>query len=398
MSIYTYTPPDFLQNQSIDEIHRRMMDALPDNIDKSELQIPWDFTRPSAIEKAEFVEFELNETIKIMFVHWAEDRWLDLHGESWGLTRRPANRAFGYLTVTARYGTVIADGFQFATFSNLSASVIFEAVGEFSFIDPELGDEPPPREITMLVPAQAVEGGRIGNVPPDTIMLMVTPDTNISYVTNEEAFTGGTEAEGDDEYRQRILDAIRYGISYTGRDADYVRWSREIPAVGNVMVETEWAGPGTVRVFLIDANGVLSNDQTLQAVYDPIIRDDDRMQRLAPIGATLTVARPQPLLIDITANVRLTEGQDINVVLERFKANLNRYWLIAATEHHTRDIQNGLAQNSVKYVFIGAELAGTDGVYDYEYASLLVNGGTGNLIIEIGMFPVTGTVILNVIS
>jgi len=393
---FPYTPPDFLQNQSIDEIHRRMMDALPDNIDKSELQIPWDFTRPAAIEKAEFVEFELNETIKIMFVHWAEGRWLDLHGETWGLTRRPANQAFGYLTITARYGTVIPDGFQFATVSNLTASVLFQAMGEFSFTDPELVDTP--REITMLVPTQAVEGGRSGNVPPDTIMLMVTPDTNISYVTNEQAFTGGTEAEEDDDYRQRILDAIRYGISYTGRDADYVRWSREIPAVGNVMVEPEWAGPGTVRVFIIDANGVPANDQILQAVYHHIIRDDDRMQRLAPIGATLTVVAPQPLLIHISANVRLFPGQDILTVLERFKNNLNRYWLRAATEHHTRDVQNQLAQNSVKYVFIGAELAGTDGIYDYEHDSLLVNGGTGNLIIEIGMFPVTGTVILNVVS
>jgi len=394
---FPYTPPDFLQNQSIDEIHRRMMDALPDNIDKSELQIPWDYTRPSAIEKAEFVEFELNETIKIMFVHWADGRWLDLHGETWGLTRRPANQAFGYLTVTARWGTVIPDGFLFATVSNLSASVLFQAMGDFTFIDPDIIG-PPPREITMFVPTQAVEGGRIGNVPPDTIMLMVTPDTNISYVTNELAFTGGTEAELDDDFRQRILDAIRYGISYTGRDADYVRWAREVPAVGNVMVEPEWAGPGTVRVFIIDANGVPANDQILQAVYHHIIRDDDRMQRLAPIGATLTVVAPQPLYIDITANVRLFPGQDIDTVLERFKANLNRYWLRASTENHTRDVQNQLAVNSVKYVFIGAELAGTEGIYDYEYPSLLVNGGTGNLIIEIGMFPVTGTVILNVVS
>jgi len=394
---FPYTPPDFLQNQSIDEIHRRMMDALPDNIDKSELQIPWDFTRPSAIEKAEFIEFELNETIKIMFVHWADGRWLDLHGETWGLTRRPANQAFGYLTVTARWGTVIPDGFLFATVSNLSASVLFQAMGDFTFIDPDIIG-PPPREITMFVPTQAVEGGRIGNVPPDTIMLMVTPDTNISYVTNEQAFTGGTEAELDDDFRQRILDAIRYGISYTGRDADYVRWAREVPAVGNVMVEPEWAGPGTVRVFIIDANGVPANDQILQAVYHHIIRDDDRMQRLAPIGATLTVVAPQPLYIDITANVRLVPGQDIATVLERFKVNLNRYWLRASTENHTRDVQNQLAVNSVKYVFIGAELAGTEGIYDYEYPSLLVNGGTGNLVIEIGMFPVTGMVILNVVS
>ena len=58
---YPYTPPEFLQGQSADEIHSRMLDNLPKGIDKSEGNIPWDYTRPSALDKAQFVEFTLNE-------------------------------------------------------------------------------------------------------------------------------------------------------------------------------------------------------------------------------------------------------------------------------------------------------------------------------------------------
>lgn len=104
---YPYTPPAFLQGQSVDEIHQRMMNALPANIDKGEGQIPWDFTRPAALEKAEFVEFELNETIKLIFPQWAYDQYLNLHAQKQGIVRRPANKSSGYVTVEATPGTLI---------------------------------------------------------------------------------------------------------------------------------------------------------------------------------------------------------------------------------------------------------------------------------------------------
>jgi hypothetical protein len=48
-----------------------MFDALPADIDKSPLQIPWDYMRPPALEKARFVQFNLNEAIKNMYPQWA---------------------------------------------------------------------------------------------------------------------------------------------------------------------------------------------------------------------------------------------------------------------------------------------------------------------------------------
>ena len=62
---YPYNPPPFLQEQSAEQIHSRMLANLPADIDKSQGNIPWDFTRPAALEKAEFAEFTLNETMGI---------------------------------------------------------------------------------------------------------------------------------------------------------------------------------------------------------------------------------------------------------------------------------------------------------------------------------------------
>lgn len=39
-----FTLPAFLQDCDVDTIHQRMMDMLPDDIDKTEAGFPWDFT------------------------------------------------------------------------------------------------------------------------------------------------------------------------------------------------------------------------------------------------------------------------------------------------------------------------------------------------------------------
>jgi len=381
-----------------------MMNNLPPEIDKSEAQLPWDFTRPAALEKAEFVEFNLNETVKAMFPHWAGGYWLDMHAQAQGLLRRPANRSFGYLLVVARQGTVIAQGFQFATVSNLTPSILFEAFKGITFDTDDDDVTSPPGVITQgqvikMLPVEAVDAGTVGNVPPDSIKLMVTPDTNVSYISNPDAITGGAPAESDDDLRERVLEAIRYGISYAGRDADYIRWAKEVNGVGSVVVDPEWMGPGTgtVRIFIVDLNGAPANQLILDEVYDYIIKPANRLERLAPINAILTVSAPEPVEISIEADVLIDSGTDINEVTQRYKENLNKYWLAASTEFSAQDIQSGIGNNTVRYVFIGAALADTAGVIDYDHVSLLVNGATGNIVINIGSFPVTGDVTLHAV-
>ena len=386
-----YAPPKFLQGQSADSIHRRMMATLPDDIDKAELSIPWDFTRPAANEKARYVEFELNETIQLIFPHWAYGGWLDLHAEMEGLRRRPANRAFGYLTVTARAGHAVEKGFLFATPASITSSIVFEAYEQAVFD----GEPDSQGNVTKQVPVRATEGGRRGNVPPDSIILMVRPDAAISFVKNAEATTGGAPEESDDALRIRVLEMVRRGHSWTGNDADYVRWALEVPGVGDAVTQAEWAGPGTVRVFVIDANGLPANQQILDAVYQHVISPNNRLERKAPIGASLTTAAPSPMYINISAKVFLREDEDLGVVTERFKASLSAYWAEATKENDLYDVFTGSAQNFVKYVQVGARLAKTAGIIDYDISTFKVNGGMSNLLIEPGAFPVTGGVALH---
>ena len=239
---------------------------------------------------------------------------------------------------------------------------------------------------------------------------MVKPLSGIAYVTNHDPMTGGAEAETDEDYMIRVLDAMRNGSSMTGCRADYIRWGKEVPAVGQVIVDPEWNDPslpeqfhytdsrgngrcaGAVRLIIIDSNGLPANQQILDAVYLHIAgTGDDDINALKPIGAHLTVVAPTGLTVDISASVLLEDGEDISAVTERFKKNLTNYWLEVG-QGATDDYDTHLGY--IRWVQVGAVLAKTSGVKDYE--ELMVNGGTVNIAVTQVQFPVTGEVALSV--
>ena len=383
---YPYTPPEFLLGQSVDEIHERMLAAIPDGIDKSEPGIVWDFTRPSAMEKAEYVEFVLNRAIQLVFPHWAWGEWLDLHGEKVRIIRKEANRAYGVLAVTGLPGTTIPAGFQFATPASLSPSILFESMDEVT-LDGTLDSN---GQVAVYIPIQAVEGGTVGNVAPDTVKLMAMPITGITYISNENAITGGTAEEDDENLRERVLDAMRKGTSFVGNNADYVRWAEEVPGVGNAICIPEPFGPGTVELIVVDGNGIPANQQILDAVHLHIMGTGPTdISRIAPIGAILTVVAPEAMITEISATALLDDGESISTVITRFKNSLDTYWHVVAQE--TQDNVNNIG--TIRFVQVGAALAHTPGVTDY--SDLLVNGDISNISITQEQYPVTGSITIN---
>lgn len=399
-----YISPDFLSGNSVDEIHQRMLDNLPPGIEKTENSIPWDFTRPVATEKAELIEFHLNETIKLIFPTWAYGSWLDYHAEIRNIERKSANPSSGIVTVTGTRGTEIPQGYQFATPANgtaLSASALF-VVQESTTLQ---GVEDESGKISMDIPVEAAVGGVSGNVAADTVKLMATPLTGISYVTNKEAISGGTEIEDDESLRERIMEAIRGGISYTGCNSDYIRWAREVSGVGYVIVNPEWPDPtlpevfhyidhygldrcaGAVRLIIVDENGSPANDQILSDVYSHIMGEGETdINRLAPVGAHLTVVAPEPLILNLSASLVLDEGETLSTVSTRIQSNLNDYWLTVALEAQTAESST----SHVYWVQVGAVIAKTIGVVDYQ--NLTINGNTGNIMVTQAEFPTTGEV------
>lgn len=370
MSIPEFIPPSFLSDQDAETIHKRMMENLPPDIDDMENGFPWDFTKPTALEKAEMLEFHLVETLKIMFPMWAYDEWLDYHAKGRGITRKPANAASGELLITGISGTTIPAGFKFAAPATADTPAIeYQTTEKYT-----IGEDG-----TVRAQITAVEAGPKGNVPANTVTLMMTPIKGITSITNEANITGGTEVENDDELRNRIMEIDAASeASFVGSDGDYKRWAKEVPGVGTALVMPEWAGPGTVKVVVIDANGQPANAAIIAAVYDNIMSPGDRLQRKAPIGATVTIEAPTAKELNYTFTLELKAGENQETVLERFKAQLRTYYVEAKKD------------GVVRYNRVSSILTNTDGVKDF--TDLTINGGTVNIDLEEDEYPVTGIV------
>lgn len=362
----TYTPPALLAEMDDDVIHGRMLEAIPDDIDKTDGGFAHDFTRPAALEKAELM-VAFNDAIQIFFPEWSYSGWLDKHAARVGLSRKAAQAAETTLEITGVAGTILPAGFLFATPKTAISENIEFAVVESVTISAEGTASP-------LV--RCTETGTIGNVPANSITLMSSPIGGVAVITNPKAATGGIETESDDALRERIMERERSNeSSYVGNDNDYKRWAKEVDGVGSVVVVPEWMGKGTgtVKLIVMDANGSPANNTILTAVYNHIISPDDRDSRLAPIEAILTVTTAEPISIAVSANVILEEGVEPETVLAAYRTNLLAYF------------EEAKAENSVRYTRVCSVLSETAGVLDY--TNLLLNGGTANIGITADDYP-----------
>lgn len=368
--------PDFLNNSSEEEIHEKMLSNLPEDIDKSEGGFPWDFTRPTAIEIAELKEYVLVEVLKSLSPVTCEESYLlDYHADGRGLVRRESVNATGYVTVTAKAGLVIPLGYGFST----------EADDEGNTIDFVTTDEVTVDSLgNAKIPIEAAEGGSASNVGVNTIVLHAGDETGelldeIISVTNEEAVTGGLDEEDDDTLRERIVEYDRsHDISYVGNVADYKRWALSVPGVGAVTVIPAKDDSGTIKIILMDQNGVPASKQIQDAVYDYIMRPDSESDRLAPPNAVLEITAPETVVVNISAVVYLREAE-IGDVQNDLKAALQSYLLNVSSN-----------DSAVRISAINSIIGSVSGIYDYD--SVQINGVSKNVDLESGQMPVLGTV------
>ena len=367
----TYTPPEILDDMDEDTIHARMLAAIPDNLDKTYGGFVYDFTMPSAIEKADAMIL-LNEIVQLFFPEWSSGEFLDKLGRAVSLTRKSATAAETTLKVTGTANTLIPEGFVFST----AATAISDNV-EFAATEDVTLDENGEGEI----PVRCTQTGTVGNVSANSITLMSSPVMGITSINNEAAATGGTEEETDKDFGARIVQRERDGdSSFIGCDADYKRWAQEVDGVGSVIVVPEWNGPGTVKLIVMDANGEPATSTIIENVYDYIMSPDDAELRLAPIGASLTVNTATVMPLTITADVVLDEDTTVSGVTDTFKANL------------ASCLEEAMTEGTLRITRVGAILSKTEGVIDYE--GLLINGSAENITVTVDQFPVADTITL----
>lgn len=363
-----FTAPDFVEDSSPEEIHERMMQNLPADIDDTPGGFPYDFTMPAAIEKADFIQFYLVRALMIAFPQFAWEEWLDYHGMQVNLTRHPARKASGIILITGEAGTEIEEGTIFCVPATEYTPALEYSTNEECIIG---------EDGTVSVAVTAVEEGPASNIKANTIAIMDEPVDEITSITNPEEISGGTERESNDDFYDRIAEEYANSRTYLGNDIDYIRWAKEAGA-GDCIVDACYDGPGTVKLVLVDTNGQPANESLLEDVYNHIVSPEDRTRRLLPTAcAKLTcVAAVSKPVNYICTGLLLSEYVSIPQVVTAF-------------EKLVKDVYREARKEGVlRYNDIRPLVSAVEGVEDFD--TFLVNGEMVNIILQSGEYPETG--------
>ncbi|WP_027181659.1 baseplate J/gp47 family protein [Oleidesulfovibrio alaskensis] len=228
----------------------------------------------------------------------ADTEYLEIHCGLRGITRKPATRATGTLTLHGAPQTPAAAGIraahpasgeQFAT----TAAAVLDETG------------------TAAVPCRAVTAKALPDYTAEPVTLVNAPSGILSGA--QLSLAGGTDAESDAQLLERLLLHMRTPPG-GGNRYDYQRWALEVPGVTAAFVYPLRRGLGTVDVAVLSADG-LPAAELVTAVQAHI----DAQRPVTAAG--VTVLAPQPLMIDVHAAVRL-QGTTLPVVTAQLQQSL----------------------------------------------------------------------------
>ncbi len=368
-----FIKPDFLEDCSIDDIHRRMMNNLPADIDDMPGGFAYDFTRPTAIEKAEMLEFYMVRAIMAMFPQYAWDEHLDLHGQQVHLTRHPASYAAGYVEITGEPGTEIEAG-------TILATPATDKTDSYEFVTNErcmIGED---GKATVSVTAS--ESGPESNVPSNVVTIMDDPVPEISALTNPEPMRGGADEESDDDFYDRIAMEYANSNAFLGNDNDFIRWAKEAGA-GDCIVDDAAEGPGTVKLVIVDANGQPAGEELIKKVYDYIVSPVDRSRRLLPTACAKLIC-VQAVTVEI--NFKCTGLQFDNTTnIEQIKNDF--------TKAVRRLFEDSKKEGVIRYNNVRPLMSGITGIQDF--SEFYINDGISNIVLAKEEYPKIGSLLFS---
>ncbi|WP_121615205.1 baseplate J/gp47 family protein [Virgibacillus halodenitrificans] len=361
--------PYYLEDVTEETIMDRMLESLPDDIDKSEGSYIWDSLMPVAIEVAKTAEW-CREVLNRGFTSSTFGVYLDLKAAERGLARQAAVKAIGYVSFTGTEGTIIPVGTRIATPSdNQTPSVEFETTKQATI---DVSGE-------VVVPIEAIEEGTVGVVGPGTISIIVSSITGVSSVMNKNSTFDGFDEESDESLRQRILNDNKQAEG-VGNSDDYITWAQEISSVGKVIVEPIWQGINTVRVIILNRDGAPASVEQvaeIQQHLDPT--QDGSGKGRAPIGAIVTVATVETLAININVpNLQNAEGYTIEQTQQNVINSLNKFF---------NSVDAG---GVIRIKEVASSIIHAPGVLDF--GDITLNNGTVNISLALTQVATTGSV------
>lgn len=327
-----------------------MLDKVPSDVDKREGSVIYDALAPCAYFLAQ-QNFQLENFIDLVFPDTAVEEYLDRAAAAYGVYRKSATPAVRKMVTSASVGLGTRWG-----------------INEIVYVVTDQRDQNE-YEVTCET---------VGDIGNQYSGAMQPVSNGISGVTAEltDILTAGTDRETDDAFRERFYTKVRMPAT-SGNAYHYQQWALEVAGTGAAKVFPLDDGPGTVTVLVVDAEREISDSLPASVA--------GHIETVRPIGATVSVESPDPLSINISANVLLDGSRNISDVKTDFETEVDGF------------LKEMIFSNyRVSYAKLGSLLLDIPGVEDFE--NFRLNNGTGNVQVGEKQIPVKGNITLSEVS
>lgn len=246
-----------------ESILERMLEKIPNTIDKREGSIIYDALAPAAAELAQ-IYITLKNTIDLVFVDTAVDEYLDRLCNQIGIYRKSATKA-------------------------IKRGELYNEIGELMDIDLEsrftCGDSYWKATEKISQGIYKMESETVGLKANDYFGSLIPIEyiNGLATATLSDLLIPGEDEENDDELRERYFETIN-NVSFSGNIADYKSKTKEIDGVGAVKVIPCWNGGGTVKLIILDSNYKEATETLINEVQEKICpNESENGEGLAPV-------------------------------------------------------------------------------------------------------------------
>lgn len=271
---------------TFDYIMNRMLESVPDTVDKREGSIIYDALAPAAAELVKCY-MELDVVMDETFVDTASLQYLMLRCKERGVAIQGETAA-------------VIEGVFTPSNIELSAGLRFNC-DEVNYT------------ITEKISAgrYKLEAETLGTVGNKYTGLLLPIQTVNGLETAQIAAVLIPAEDGDttDTLREKYYASID-GEAFGGNVADYREKVNAITGVGGVKVYPVWNGGGTVKLTIIASDFTAPSTELISKVQTAIDPEQNHGEGLglAPIGHTVTVTGAKYADLTITANVTFAAG------------------------------------------------------------------------------------------
>ena len=216
--------------------------------------------------------------------------YLDYHGQMRDLTRRDAQKAIGAMRIVLAEAQPV--DLTFTAGMRLLAANDLEFTLDQSFVIAS--------GLTHYTAAVTAEQtGPDGNLPAMTRLMFMSGPACVQSVSAVQSFTGGTDAESDEAFRERILQSFRPGSN--GVNAEYYRaMALSVPGIVACSVIGCARGALTIDIVAADESGMPTQEQLAEITQ--------LVQDRTEIGIDLQVLAPTEVPLNVEVQLRCVDG------------------------------------------------------------------------------------------